>query len=64
MWRKKGFSFRSSLTKSGKKDMRFATGFRRSISQRRGDRARGYKTRGRAAGKKLFSMMWDQFFGE
>ena len=64
MHAKKGFSFRSSLTKSGKKDMRFATGMRRSSAQRRGDSVRGYKTRGRAAGKKLFSMMWDQFFGE
>ena len=64
MWRKKGFSFRSSLTKSGKKDMRFATGIRRSSAQRRGDSFRGYKTRGRAAGKKLFNMLWDEFFGE
>ena len=64
MWRKKGFGFRSSLTNSGKRDMRFATGIRRSIAQRRGDKVRGYKTRGRTAGKKLFSMLWDEFFGE
>ena len=44
--------------------MRFATGMRRSSAQRRGDSVRGYKTRGRAAGKKLFNMLWDEFFGE
>ena len=52
MWRRKGFGFRSSVTKSGRKDMRFATGIRRSSAQRRGDRIRGSKTRARAAGKK------------
>ena len=63
MWRRNGFSFRSALTKSGKKDMRFATGIRRSSAQRNGDRIRGYKTRGRAAGKKFFKMLFDEIFG-
>ena len=34
MWRRKGFGFRSALTKSGKKEMRFATEIRRSSAQR------------------------------
>ena len=57
MWRRKGFGFRSSVTKYGRKDMRFATGIRRSSAQRRGDRIRGSKTRARAAGKKFFKFL-------
>ena len=64
MWRRKGFGFRSSVTKSGRKDMRFATGIRRSSAQKRGDRIRGSKTRARAAGKKFFKLLWDEFFGK